>query len=75
MNGIPFIFPLYPANKLPNHRYGQPVVSETLAAGDPLTVLTLSDPLGAYYGTTQNGGSIFLDLAFNDGKKRFSYNG
>ena len=62
-------------NKLPNHRYGQPVVSETLAAGDPFNGADLSDPLGAYYGTTRSGGSVFLDLAFNDGKKRFSYNG
>ena len=62
-------------DKLPNRRYGQPVISETLAAGDPFNGADLSDPLGAYYGTTQNGGSIFLDLAFNDGKKRFSYNG
>ena len=53
----------------------RPVVSETLAAGDPFNGADLSDPLGAYYGTTRSGGSVFLDLAFNDGKKRFSYNG
>lgn len=44
-------------------RLGQPVPSNTLAAGNPFHFDSLSDPNGSLYGyTTSTGGSVLFDL-------------
>lgn len=56
-------------------RYGQPVLSDTLAGGDPFHFSSLSDPLGTYLGlTTSVSGSVLFDM-FSITQKRLSYNG
>jgi len=56
-------------------RYGQPIVSQALAGGDPLYYTNLSDPCGIYYGETPSFGSVLWDSFHNDGQLRISYNG
>lgn len=59
----------------PYKRYGQPMLSSTLAAGDPFHYQALADPHGTYYGMSKSsgGGSILLDL-FRITDLRTSYN-
>lgn len=59
----------------PYKRYGQPMLSSTLAAGNPFHYQALEDPNGIYYGTSSSngGGSILLDL-FRITEMRTSYN-
>lgn len=55
-------------------RYGQPLLSETLAGGNPFHFTSLSDPHGTYMGTTvSTGGSVLFDL-FTITSARLSYN-
>lgn len=54
-------------------RKGQAMLSTTLAAGNPFHFTKLSDPFGAYYGTTVTGGSVLLDT-FRVTDQRMSYN-
>ncbi len=61
-------------SKTAYRRYGQPLLSETLAGGNPFHFTSLSDPHGTYFGTTvSTGGSVLFDL-FSLTKKRMSYN-
>lgn len=52
----------------------QPVPSGTLAAGNPFHFSKLVDPQGMYWGETDTGGNVLLDLFHNDGARRLSYN-
>lgn len=56
-------------------RVGQPLLSDTLAAGNPFHFSSLSDPQGFYWGYTFVGGgsSVFWDM-FHKSKSRLSYN-
>lgn len=54
-------------------RLGQPIPARTLAAGDPFHFGALKDPCGTYFGSTDTGGSILLDL-FRWTPRRMSYN-
>lgn len=57
-----------------NGRKGQALLSTTLAIGNPFHFTSLSDPNGFYYGTTDTGGSVILDL-FRITERRNSYSG
>jgi len=46
--------------KQPNARYGQPLLDEALAAGNPFHFSSLADPEGNYFGSTPCGGSVFF---------------
>lgn len=59
--------------KLDNARYGQPLVSEAVAAGNPFHFSSLNDPTGDYLGSTPCGGTINFYL-FTRTKIRTSYN-
>lgn len=59
--------------KLNNARYGQPLVSEAVAAGNPFHFSSLSDPHGNYLGSTPCGGSVNYYL-FTRTKIRTFYN-
>ena len=54
-------------------RPGQPISAHTLAAGDPFHFGALKDPRGTYFGSTDTGGSVLLDL-FRKTERRMSYN-
>lgn len=53
-------------------REGQPILSSTLAAGNPYHFSSLSDPRGFYLGQTSSGGPVLFDL-FNKTNVRISY--
>ena len=53
-------------------RKGQGLLSSTLAIGNPFHFSKLNDPQGFYFGTTETGGSVILDL-FRITKRRNSY--
>lgn len=53
--------------------YGQPLTSETLAAGNPFHFSSLEDPMGFYLGKTSCGGNILFDL-FRKTATRLYYN-
>lgn len=55
-------------------RYGQPLVSSSVAGGNPFHFSSLNDRLGTYLGSTPCGGTINFYL-FTHTKKRTSYNG
>ena len=55
-------------------RFGQGMLSSTLALGNPFHFTKLSDPNGSYYGTTETGGSVVFDL-FRITQRRNSYDG
>lgn len=55
-------------------RYGQPLVSSSVAGGNPFHFSSLNDTLGSYLGSTPCGGTINFYL-FTHTKKRTSYNG
>lgn len=55
-------------------RQGQGMLSSTLALGNPFHFTKLSDPQGAFYGTTETGGSVIFDL-FRITQLRNSYDG
>lgn len=59
--------------KLDNARYGQPLVSEAVAAGNPFHFSSLNDPAGDYLGMTPCGGTVNFYL-FTRTKIRTSYN-
>lgn len=52
----------------------QPVPSRTLAAGNPFHFSKLIDPQGFYWGESDTGGNVLLDVFHNDGMRRLSYN-
>lgn len=55
-------------------RYGQPMLCEFLAGGNPFHFTCLNDPHGTYMGTTTStGGSVLFDY-FTITKTRLSYN-
>ncbi len=56
-------------------RVGQPLLSDTLAAGNPFHFSSLSDPQGFYWGYTfiSGGSSVFWDM-FYKSRTRLSYN-
>ena len=51
---------------------GQPLLSSTIAAGNPFHFSSLSDPRGFYLGQTASGGPVLFDL-FAHTNKRISY--
>lgn len=53
--------------------YGQPMVSQALAAGDPFHFSTLEDLTGDFLGTTPCGGNVLFD-EFTKTKTRLYYN-
>lgn len=53
-------------------REGQPILSSTLAAGNPFHFSSLSDPHGFYLGQTESGGPVLFDLFYKT-KVRVSY--
>ena len=53
---------------------GQAMPSKTLAAGNPFHFTALADPFGSFFGETETGGTVLLDL-FGRTKTRMSYNG
>ena len=55
-------------------RFGQGMLSSTLALGNPFHFTKLSDPEGSFYGTTETGGSVIFDL-FRITQMRNSYDG
>lgn len=59
--------------KFDNARYGQPLVSEAVAAGNPFHFSSLNDPQGEYLGMTPCGGTVNFYL-FTRTKIRTSYN-
>lgn len=54
------------------NRIGQPLLSKTLAAGDPFHFSSLCDPNGTYLGSTDTGGAVLFDL-FHKDNMRMSY--
>ena len=60
--------------KLDDHRMGQPLTSESIAAGDPFHFSYLDDPFGSYYGSTPCGGT-FNFYPFTNTDRRKHYNG
>lgn len=54
-------------------RIGQPISASTLAAGNPFHFGSLKDPCGTYFGSTETGGSVLLDM-FRQTDRRMSYN-
>lgn len=60
--------------KTAHKRKGQGMLSTTLAIGNPFHYTSLSDPYGFYYGETDTGGSVLLDM-YRITQKRNSYNG
>lgn len=56
-----------------NARYGQPLVSASLAAGNPFHFSSLNDAFGQYFGSTPCGGTVNFYI-FTKTKKRTSYN-
>lgn len=57
----------------PYHRYGQPMTTETLAAGNPFHFTSLADPYGSYFGYTDTQGTVLFDM-FHLTNTRMSYN-
>lgn len=56
-------------------RYGQPILSDTLAIGNPFHFSSLIDKNGTYLGkTTSTYGAVIFDM-FEVTKRRMSYNG
>lgn len=55
-------------------RVTKDIPSSTIAAGVPFHSVSSNDPLGTYYGTSDTGGNIILDL-FHKDKRRTSYDG
>lgn len=53
-------------------REAQPILSSTLAAGNPFHFSSLSDPRGFYLGQTESGGPVLFDL-FHHNNVRVSY--
>ena len=53
--------------------YGQPMVSQALAAGDPFHFSTLEDPTGDFIGHTACGGNVLFD-EFTKTNTRLFYN-
>lgn len=53
-------------------RHGQPILSTTLAAGNPFHFSYLSDTFGSYFGQTVTGGAVLFDL-FHHTENRMSY--
>lgn len=53
-------------------RTGQPILSTTLAAGNPFHFSYLADPFGSYFGQTVTGGACMFDL-FHHTHNRMSY--
>lgn len=53
-------------------REGQPILSSTLALGNPFHFSSLSDPQGFYLGQTSSGGPVLFDL-FYQTNVRLSY--
>ena len=56
------------------NRFGQGLLSSTLALGNPFHFTKLSDPYGSYYGDTDTDGSVIFDL-FRITRLRNSYDG
>lgn len=54
-------------------RKGQPILSSVIALGNPFHFNSLQDPRGAYFGKTQTGGCVFLDM-FHKTDRRMAYN-
>lgn len=46
------------------NRRGQELLSKALAGGNPFHFSSLTDPYGTYYGETQTGGPVLLDLFY-----------
>lgn len=67
------LLPYTSQQMLPNRRYGQPITSHALAAGNPYHFSYLSDPHACYMGSTPMGGSFKFHL-FTKTAKRLSYN-
>ena len=57
-------------------RSEQPILSSTLALGNPFHFVSLKDPYGTYFGSTagSGGGPVLFDM-FHQDKVRMSYNG
>ena len=53
--------------------YGQPLVSNALASGDPFHFSSLEDPTGNLLGKTPCGGNVIFD-EFTKTKTRLYYN-
>lgn len=65
-----------PYSKQQNNIYsrkGQPILASVISLGNPFHFNSLQDPRGAYFGKTQTGGCVFLDM-FHKTDKRMAYN-